>query len=204
VSPGRFVLATFNRHKARELEALLALPGLTLVSLAEFPGAEAPEEDGATLLANARIKAQAAVARTGEPAIADDTGLEVDALGGAPGIYAARYAGVGASYADNIAKLLDALKRTPPDARTARFRTVCVACFPEDEWMGRKPDLIAEGVLEGRIVEAPRGRDGFGYDPVFEVAGAGRTLAEMPIDEKNALSHRARAAQELVRRLAGS
>ncbi len=197
----KFVLATFNRDKARELRSLIRAPWIELVPLYELEGSRVPPESGRTLVENALEKARAAVENTGLPAIGDDTGLEVDALGGAPGIYAARYAGVGATYADNIAKLLDALKRTPPEARTARFRTVCVACFPEDEWMGRKPDQIGEGVLEGRIVEAPRGRDGFGYDPVFEVAGQGRTLAEMSLEEKNALSHRARAAQDLVRKL---
>lgn len=200
----KFVLATFNRDKARELRALIQVPWIELVPLYELEGSRVPPESGQTLVENALQKARAAVENTGLPAIADDTGLEVDALGGAPGIHAARYAGVGASYADNIAKLLDALKRTPPESRTARFHTVCVACFPEDEWMGRKPDRIGEGVLEGRIVEAPRGRGGFGYDPVFEVAGDGRTLAEISSAEKNALSHRARAAQDLVRKLSGA
>jgi XTP/dITP diphosphohydrolase len=200
----KFVLATFNRDKARELRALIQVPWIELVPLYELEGSRVPPESGQTLVENALQKARAAVENTGMPAIADDTGLEVDALGGAPGIHAARYAGVGASYADNIAKLLDALKRTPPESRTARFHTVCVACFPEDEWMGRKPDRIGEGVLEGRIVEAPRGRGGFGYDPVFEVAGDGRTLAEISSAEKNALSHRARAAQDLVRKLSGA
>lgn len=196
------MLATFNRDKARELRGLLAVPWLQLLPLYEMEGSRVPAETGTTLIENALLKARAAVESTGLPAIADDTGLEVDALGGAPGIHAARYAGYGSTYADNVAKLLDALKRTAPEDRTARFRTVMVVCFPEDEWMGRKPDVIAEGVLEGRIVDAPRGEDGFGYDPIFEVAGQGRTLAEMPLEEKNAVSHRARAAEDLVRRLA--
>ncbi len=200
----RFVIATFNRDKARELKALMHAPWLELVPLYELEGSRVPAETGSTLVENALIKARAAVETTGLPAIADDTGLEVDALGGAPGIHAARYAGYGATYADNVAKLLDALRKTGPEERTARFRTVCVACFPEDEWMGRKPDLIGEGVLEGRIVDAPRGKDGFGYDPVFEVAGTGRTLSEMTLDEKNVLSHRALAAQDLLRKLASA
>ena len=200
----RFVIATFNRDKARELRALMQAPWLELVPLYELEGSRVPAETGTTLVENALIKARAAVEATGLPAIADDTGLEVDALGGAPGIQAARYAGYGATYADNVAKLLDALKRTGPEERTARFRTVCVACFPEDEWMGRKPDIVGEGVLEGRIVDAPRGRDGFGYDPVFEVAGRGVTLAEMSLEDKNVLSHRALAAQDLVRKLASA
>lgn len=190
----KFVLATFNRDKARELAALLARPGLDLVPLADWPGASAPEETGATLLENARIKARAAVAATGLPAIADDTGLEVDALGGAPGVHAARYAGPGATYADNVAKLLAALAGVPADRRTARFRTVCVACFPD------APEVAADGVLEGVIGPEPKGGNGFGYDPVFVLAD-GRTLAQLSDDEKNGASHRARAARALAGRL---
>ena len=187
----RFVLATFNRDKARELQILLARPGLELAPLADWPGARTPEEDGATLADNARLKARAALTLTGWPAIADDTGLEVDALGGAPGVHAARYAGPGATYADNVAKLLRALAGVPRERRTARFRTVCVAVFPG----GR--ERLAEGVLEGRILEHGRGTAGFGYDPVFELAD-GRSLAELPEAEKNVLSHRARAVQALA------
>src|SRR5206468_7566643 len=125
------VLATFNRDKARELLALLGVPGLELVSLADFPGASSPEETGATLLENATLKAEAARRRTGLPAIADDTGLEVEALGGAPGVHAARFAGPGATYADNVRLLLERMKGVPFERRTARFRTVCVAAFPD-------------------------------------------------------------------------
>ena len=192
----RYVVATFNRHKAAELHALLALPGVTLVPLADWPGACSPEENGTTLLANARIKAQAAVALTGLPAIADDTGLEVDALGGAPGVHAARYAGPAATYADNVAKLLRELAGVPAVRRTARFRTVCVAAWPG----GR--ELSAEGALEGVIVETPRGTNGFGYDPVFVPAGGTRTYAELTDAEKNAISHRARAVRALGEKLA--
>ncbi len=187
----RFVLATFNRDKARELEALLALPGVELVPLAGWPGATAPEESGSTLLENARIKARAALALTGLPALADDTGLEVDALGGAPGVHAARFAGPNASYSDNVAKLLRDLEGVAPHARTARFRTVCVALFPD----GR--EIVAEGALEGRIAREPRGTHGFGYDPVFELED-GRGLAEIGESAKNSLSHRARAANALA------
>ena len=186
-----YVLATFNRHKAAELLALLALPGVTLVSLADWPGAESPEETGVTLLENARIKAHAAVALTGLPAIADDTGLEVEALGGAPGVHAARYSGPGATYASNVAKLLRELHGVPAERRTARFKTVCVALWPD----GR--ELQAEGTLEGTITEAPRGEQGFGYDPLFQPAGETRTYAELPEAEKNAISHRGRAARAL-------
>lgn len=190
----RFVLATFNRDKARELEALLALPGLELVSLAEWPGAVAPIEDGATLLDNARIKARAALALTGLPAIADDTGLAVDALGGAPGVHTARFAGPAATYEDNVRHLLHALEQVPASARAARFQTCCVAAFPD----GR--EVVANGQLEGRIATERRGSGGFGYDPVFELPD-GRMLAELEHDEKNALSHRGQAVKALAARL---
>ena len=186
-----FVVATFNPHKAAELHALLDLPGVTLRSLAEWPDAVAPEENGATLLENARIKARAAVALTGLPAIADDTGLEVDALNGAPGVHAARYSGPGATYASNVAKLLQELAGVPEEKRTARFKTVCVASWPDGQ------ELSAEGSLAGMITEAPRGESGFGYDPVFVPKGETRTYAELSDDEKNALSHRSRAARSL-------
>lgn len=190
----RFVLATFNRDKARELEALLALPGLELVALAEWPAAVAPVEDGATLLENARIKARAALALTGLPAIADDTGLAVDALGGAPGVHTARFAGPDASYEDNVSHLLQALAGIAPGARSARFQTCCVAAFPD----GR--EVVAEGQLEGRIASERRGSRGFGYDPVFELPD-GRMLAELSHDEKNAISHRGQAVKALAARL---
>ena len=189
-----FVLATFNRDKARELVPLLAGAGVTLRTLADFPGATAPEEDAATLLDNARIKARAALALTGLPSIADDTGLEVDALDGAPGVHSARFAGPGAIYDDNVRLLLARLAGVPGARRTARFRTVCVAAFPD----GR--ETIGEGTLEGRIADAPRGNEGFGYDPVFELPD-GRTLAELPAAEKNAISHRSRAVHDLAERL---
>jgi XTP/dITP diphosphohydrolase len=192
--PVELVLATFNAGKIRELSALLAAPGRRLRSLAEFPGASAPEETGTTLLENARLKADAAVRLTGLPAIADDTALEVDALNGAPGVHSARYAGDGARDADNVALLLERLAAVPPGRRAARFRTVCVASFPD----GRQ--RIGIGVLEGAIATAPRGTNGFGYDPVFELPD-GKTLAELDEASKNALSHRARAARALAEQL---
>ena len=191
----RFVLATFNRDKARELEALLGLPGVTLEPVADFPGAVSPQETGSTLLANARIKAQAAVALTGLPSLADDTGLEVDALDGAPGVHAARFAGPGATYADNVALLLQRMDGVPAPRRTARFRTTMVALFPD----GR--EVVSDGVLEGSILAECRGDRGFGYDPVFALPD-GRTLAELSDAEKNAISHRAKAAEALSKRLA--
>lgn len=190
----RLVLATFNRGKARELQALLALPNLELVPLADWPGAVAPHEHGATLLENARIKALAALARTGVASLADDTGLEVDALLGAPGVHSARFAGAGASDAANIERLLRELAHTPPAQRTARFRTVCVVVSPDGG------ERVAEGVLEGRIALAGRGSGGFGYDPVFELPD-GRMLAELSDDQKNAISHRGSAAKALAAQL---
>ena len=190
----KFVVATFNRDKAAELHALLALPDVELVPLADWPGAVAPAETGDTLLANARIKARAAVALTGLPAIADDTGLEVDAWSGAPGVHAASYAGPGATYADNVARLLRELAGVPPEQRTARFRTVCVAAWPDGI------EMSADGVLAGTITEAPQGTNGFGYDPVFVPKGETRTYAELTDAEKNAISHRARAVR-LLRKL---
>ena len=194
----RYVVATFNRDKAAELHALLALPDVELVTLADWPGAVAPAETGDTLRANARIKALAAVALTGLPAIADDTGLEVDALQGAPGVHAARYAGPKATYAENVAKLLRELAGVPPERRTARFRTVCYAAWPDGM------EMSADGVLAGTITEAPRGANGFGYDPVFVPKGETRTYAELTDEEKNAISHRARAVRVLRKILPGA
>jgi XTP/dITP diphosphohydrolase len=193
----KFVIATLNPDKLREMVALLPSDLGTFVGLRDFEGAAAPPETGATLTDNALLKAAAALAFTGLPAIADDTGLEVDALGGAPGVWSARYAGVGAGYDANVRKLLRELAPFEPARRAARFRTVCVACFP-----ARDP-VVAEGVLEGCITLTPRGTEGFGYDPVFEVQGTGRTLAELPFAEKNRMSHRAVAVANLAQMLRG-
>ena len=192
----KFVLATFNPDKRRELEAILAPSGVTLVTLADVPGASAPEETGATLEENAHIKARAALALTGMPAIAEDTGLEVDALAGRPGVETARFAGPNATYADNVAKLLQELKAVPREQRGARFRTVCVAAYPGGI------ELMSDGTLEGRIAGEPRGKSGFGYDPVFEVRDSGTTLAELSAAEKNAISHRARAVARMAKLIA--
>ncbi len=186
------VIATFNRHKSEEIRAILPGLRLELRSLADFPGAGAPEETGATLAENALIKAAAAAKFCGHWALADDTGLEVDALGGAPGIRSARYAGESASFGENNVKLLSALAGRTERERTARF--VCVAALVSPD--GRSE--VCRGTLEGAIIGAPRGSNGFGYDPVFEVAGTGRTLAEFSAAEKNAISHRVRALRGLI------
>ncbi len=184
------VLATRNPDKGRELQVLLADLGIRIRTMAEFP--EAPEviEDGATCRENAMKKALSAARFTGLPAIADDTGLEVSALGGRPGVHAARYAGDHATYRDNCQKLLQELAGVPTDQRQARFVTVAALAYPD----GRTE--VAEGVLEGHITETPSGSGGFGYDPVFWVPEKEQTLAEMSPEEKNRISHRARAFQE--------
>jgi XTP/dITP diphosphohydrolase len=156
-------------------------------------------EDGETLLDNARLKARALVVATGTAAVADDTGLEVDALGGGPGVYTARYAGEEATYADNVAKLLGELAARGDGGgdRRARFKTVALAAFPDGS------EVWAEGVMDGTIAAEARGDNGFGYDPVFEPeGGGGRTFAEMRAGEKDAMSHRGRAFRALAQRLA--
>ena len=192
----RFVLATANPDKAREIVTLLAqaAPSIDLVGRpADVPHVD---EVGDTLEDNARIKAVALCAATDLPAIADDTGLNVDALGGAPGVHTARYAGDDATYADNVAKLLDDLGTLPPEQRTARFATVAVARWPDGL------EVAALGEVEGTIAAGARGEGGFGYDPVFvPIEGDGRTFAEMSEQEKHALSHRARAFGTLAQGL---
>ncbi len=193
--PEKIVVATFNRHKAAELSALLSLPGLEFVPLADFPGAGPVEEDGETLEANALKKARSAADATGLPALADDTGLEVEALGGAPGVYSARYAGEACSYRDNNAKLLRALEGVPPEARRASFRCVIALCSPDGS------AVTAEGRVRGRILEEPRGADGFGYDPLFLPDGASLSFAELSAEEKNSMSHRSAAVRNILPRL---
>ncbi|MDP9071737.1 MAG: RdgB/HAM1 family non-canonical purine NTP pyrophosphatase [Actinomycetota bacterium] len=188
----RLVLASANPDKATEIAAILA--GVEL--LPRPAGVPTVDETGDTLEENARLKARALVEATGEAALADDTGLEVAVLGGAPGVESARYAGAGATYAENVAKLLAALGRSHD--RRARFRTVAMACFPDGG------EVAAEGVVEGEITAAPLGSGGFGYDSVFAPDGAGgRTFAQMTLEEKNAISHRGRAFRALGERLAG-
>jgi XTP/dITP diphosphohydrolase len=181
------VLATANPYKVREVEPHFRGTGVRLLPVTSLVPDWTVDETGATLVDNARLKARAAMAATGRPAAADDTGLFVEALDGAPGVRSSRYAGMHASYADNIEKLLVALRGLPAERRGAQFRTVVVLVRPDGA------ERVFEGVLEGRILEMGRGRNGFGYDPVFLAAGQEQTLAEMPLAEKNRMSHRARA-----------
>ena len=190
-----FVVASANPHKAQEMREILSELGLTLL---DRPAALADiVEDGATLEDNALLKARAVVTATGRAAIADDTGLFVDALGGEPGVHSARYAGDDATYADNVNKLLAALAGTPPRQRVAHFRTVAAVAYPDDSW------FVVDGELRGVIADVARGEGGFGYDAVFAPDGEnGRTLAELTPDEKHALSHRGNALRALVEALA--
>ena len=186
----QYVIASANRDKAREIRGVLE-PLLDAELLDRPEDIPDVEETGETLEENALLKARAVMEATGLPAIADDTGLEVDALNGAPGVYTARFAGEGATYADNVAKILRELDGV--DNRRARFRAVAAAAFPD----GRV--LVAEGAMDGEIAVAPRGDQGFGYDPVFIPAeGDGRTFAEMSSDEKHATSHRGRSLRALA------
>lgn len=191
------VLATRNQHKVEEIQALLADVSMTFLSLADFPDLPEVVEDGTTCQENAVKKAKETAAGTGHWALADDTGLEVDALGGRPGVYAARYAGEGATYADNCGKLLEELQNIPAGQRAARFLTVMALSDPEGQ------TEVVEGVLQGQITEQFYGSQGFGYDPVFYVPAAHKTLAEMTLEEKNELSHRGQAlrlAKDLLNR----
>jgi XTP/dITP diphosphohydrolase len=189
----RLVCASANPDKVAEIAQLLD----GLVDLVPRPDS-VPDviEDADTLVGNARLKASAICDATGAPAVSDDTGLEVDHLGGAPGVWTARFAGEGATYADNRAKMLGELDGVAVAGRTARFRTVVMVRWPDGT------ELVCEGVCEGTIAAAERGARGFGYDPLFIPAdGDGRTFAEMTDDEKHAVSHRGRAFRALVEAL---
>jgi len=193
--PGRLVLASGNAGKVRELEALVREwpEAVQVCSLTDFPDVTLPDETGATYEENACLKAAAVSAATGLAALADDSGLDVDALGGAPGVRSARY---GRDDADRITKLLAALDGRSAATRTARFRCVTVLAWPD----GRL--AVGEGVVEGVITEAPVGDGGFGYDPVFRSIELGRTFAEVSAGAKAGVSHRARAMRALGERLA--
>ncbi len=192
------VIATNNAHKADEIASVLAVEGWEFATLAQAGLASDPEEDAGTFEGNARIQAQAAgeVARAAGmrcAVLADDSGLEVDALGGEPGVYSARYAGPEADDAANNAKLLAALEAVPDAERTARF--ACTLVMLDEEGA----ETVARGTVEGRIGREPRGAEGFGYDPLFhpDAFADGRTLAEVPQAEKAAVSHRGNALRAL-------
>jgi XTP/dITP diphosphohydrolase len=199
-SPGPLVLVLASANPDKVAEIADVLSAALDVELVPRP-ATVPDvvEDGETLLDNARLKARALVAATGMAAVADDTGLEVDALGGEPGVYSARYAGEDVTYADNVAKLLREMAKAPEagGSRRARFITVALAAFPDGS------EIWAHGTVEGAIATEGRGTAGFGYDPVFVPDdGGGRTFAEMSAEEKHAISHRGRAFRALAEHLA--
>jgi XTP/dITP diphosphohydrolase len=196
----KLVLATHNRDKAREIIDMLAGLDVDVVTLDAYPEFPATIEDGETLQDNALKKAREARDHTGFSALADDTGLEVDALNGAPGVYSARYSGEGATYASNCAKLLKEMKDVPEGKRGAKFRTVMALSLTQKD--SKREFLMTDGVLIGEIARASRGSHGFGYDPVFLVRGSGTTLAyltlaEMSLAQKNQTSHRYRALIEM-------
>ena len=212
------VVATRNPDKVKEIEAILQGLDVSLVTLDRFKDVPPILEDGVTVEENALKKARTVRDATGMCSLADDTGLEVDALNGAPGVYSSRYAGEGAGYEANNRKLLEALAGVSGDDRAARFRCVMALALAKNVGVrlfdkmkdaavgeavvadaGKRcvDALVAEGILEGRIAGAKRGTGGFGYDPLFEVSGTGKTLAEMGADAKNRISHRYRALVEI-------
>jgi XTP/dITP diphosphohydrolase len=190
-SPLELVVASANADKVAEIVAILTPTLGDRVVLVPRPREVAEiDETGTTLEENAILKARTISDATGKAAVADDTGLEVDALDGAPGVYSARYAGAGATYADNVEKLLRALDGRA--SRSARFRTVAVVAFPDGS------DLVASGVADGRIATSPAGSTGFGYDPVFVPDGESRSFAELTPAEKHVVSHRGKAFRQLA------
>ena len=188
----KLLLATGNAHKAREMREILKDFPVELTTLAEMPEIPAVVEDGRTLEENAVKKAIAPALASGLWTLSDDTGLEVEALGGRPGVYSARYAGPGCDFQANCRKLLEEMREVPRPRRNAVFRTIVALSSPEGMVQYR------EGRLEGRIAEAPAGTNGFGYDPVFYIPEEGRTLAELSEAEKNRLSHRSQGLQAIL------
>tara|TARA_B100000902_G_scaffold294457_1_gene281120 strand:- start:908 stop:1510 length:603 start_codon:yes stop_codon:yes gene_type:complete len=188
------VIATHNPDKKKEMVVALCDLGVNILTLDNFPEIGEIEETGSTLLENSLIKARTVFAKTGIPTIADDTGLEVDALNGAPGIYSARYAGTNVTYEDNVRKLLTEMSSIDIKSRAARFKTVISFSYNNKE-------LWTEGVIEGSITENPIGEKGFGYDPVFRVIETGKTFAEMTKKEKNKISHRGVALKKMSKLL---
>ena len=193
----RLVVASLNRAKAREIQQILSEEelGFEVVSLADFPAVALPPEVGTTFAENAVAKAKHVVRATGLPAIADDSGLEIDALDGRPGVLSARFAGPEASDEDRYGKVLGLMEEVPDARRRARFR--CAAAYSEPEG----ETLLAEGVCPGRIARRPAGAGGFGYDPIFIPHGHHVTMAQLKPDQKHAISHRGRALRLLARLL---
>jgi XTP/dITP diphosphohydrolase len=189
----KIVIATSNQHKLRELKELLKNFDVQLLSLRDFPDCPAVVEDGKSFAENALKKGHTICAHTGLLTIADDSGLEVDCLGGQPGIFSARYAGEGTDDRKNYEKLLQEMKGIASENRGARFRCVLSIAAPSGQ------QRVVEGEYRGLIIEEPRGKNGFGYDPVFLDTASGLTFAEMRPDQKNQISHRARALHELVK-----
>jgi XTP/dITP diphosphohydrolase len=195
-APARYLLATTNRDKVREIRALLADLPVTLVGLDELPAMAPPEETGSTFAENARLKAQYYAAHTHLPAIAEDSGLEVDAIGGIPGVQSARFCGDEATYLERFAEIYRRLDAAGANGSTARF--VCHVALADDAAIV----FEARGTVEGQIAPEPRGANGFGYDPIFFHPPSGITLAEMPLERKAAISHRGNAFRQLAAFLA--
>ena len=191
----KILLATKNKGKIREIKSLLSDMDIEVVSLDDVDSLPDVKEDGKTFYENALKKAKEIAEATDMMTLADDSGLEVDVLGGAPGVYSARYAGDNATDDDNNRRLLDTLRDVPVEKRTARFRCVIVVYHPSGKWMS------AEGTCEGIITDQPKGEGGFDYDPIFLLPKLERTMAELSADEKNSLSHRANALESLKKEL---
>jgi XTP/dITP diphosphohydrolase len=185
------VLATHNKDKRSELSKAFNSKDVNILSLEDFPHIGEIIEDGDTLRDNALIKAHTVYGITGLPSISDDTGLEVDALNGAPGVYSARYAGENCSYMDNVNKIIKTMSGVPLDLRTAQFKTVMA-------FVSNKMELVSEGSVKGLIAEEAKGIGGFGYDPVFYVSEMKKTFAEMTMEQKNKISHRGQATKNMI------
>ena len=187
----KVVIATHNRDKMKEIQGAISELGWEVISLYDFPEIAEIKENGKTLEENALIKAREVFKKTGLPTISDDTGLEVDALDGAPGVYTARYAGEDCSYSDNVNKMLKEMSKVPMPNRGAFFKTVMV--FKDEN-----KELIVDGVVKGKISRESKGEDGFGYDPIFYVTEYDKTFAEMTMSEKSKISHRGNAINNLI------
>ncbi|MBC8256091.1 MAG: RdgB/HAM1 family non-canonical purine NTP pyrophosphatase [Candidatus Marinimicrobia bacterium] len=187
----KIVLATHNQDKCREMTSILSDFPIDLLTLDSFPEIGEIIEDGNTLEDNALIKARTVFKKTNIPSWADDTGLEVDAIDGEPGIYSARYAGENCSYSDNVNKLIENMLTVPSNKRTAQFKTAIA-------FVGENMELVSEGTVEGLIATEPKGVGGFGYDPVFYIPEKEKTYSEMSMKEKNKISHRGKAIQNMI------